>query len=323
MAIVENFFTIVGADSYHATCGGQLHENSDPRVSETKDCRTLLKKIWDVVSTVFNILKALIIRCIRTIVARNVQFATAISSKEGAYAYPQKVLPGNQSTESKGLYLFIHGLRGSPTDWNNYQKPLEQKDPGAHRFAPKVALKGNCDLETAARPLLAVVQDYLKKFPSRPVTLIGTSNGGRIAAYLETHLAPEVLGSSRLSVVSLAGVHRGVKIISCMKKVGLLFLLRLNKKLVEEFLFGSRHAEDNLISWQQKQAIWKQEGKSVRHLFCATREDEVLRDLEGSLPYHKDADSTYKVVSGHSHMSIVDGVRNDVINWLSGSYIPK
>lgn len=54
----------------------------------------------------------------------------------------------------------------------------------------------------------------------------------------------------------------------------------------------------------------------VHHLFCASTEDEMVRDIASSLPYQSSTVDTYKIVNGHSHMSIVNGTRKEVLDWL-------
>lgn len=293
----------------------ELQENKALGLMEVEDHRPLAHKIADLAKAFFNNIRTCAIRILWRLSAKPLQFPAA-NCIQGAYVYPKDSLPWNQSGESQGLYLFIHGLKGSPTHWNEYCKEIRQNDPEAHIFVPQVPLEGNCDLETAAKPILDVLEDYLKKFPGKPVALVGTSNGGRIAEYIESRVNPELLGVSHLSVVSLAGVHYGTKLMDQVKKMGLLFLTGVNKKLADEFLYGSGPAKQNLTLWQNRQGIWARQNRAVRHLFCATTEDEQVRGNESSLPYHNASLCAYKVVHGHSHTSIVDGVRNDVMEWL-------
>lgn len=275
---------------------------------EIKDHRLFTTKVQNVAQAILNHAKMGLLKIRRR--------SAAVKNNKSPSDLLQSV-PWVSSNDSKGLYLFIHGLRGHPTDWNSYQEEIKRKDPHAHLFAPQVPLEGNCALEIAAKPLLEVVNNYLKKFPGRPITLMGTSNGGRIAAYIESNLDPELLGTSRLSIVSLAGVHNGTKVVDLVKKLRLLPLVKLNKDLANEFAFGSRVAQENLSAWQNKQYVWKDQNRSVRHLFCATTEDEQVRDLSSSLPFEGTMDSVYKVFNGHSHTSIVEGARSDVMKWLS------
>lgn len=282
---------------------------------EVKDRRMLLQRIADIISAIFHALKTVVVRSIRRIRANNQRFVQP-QEKNGRYSYVSEALPWTGANKSDGLYLFIHGLRGSPTDWDRYAEEVMQKDPVAHVFVPHVAAKGNCALEVAGGPLLEVVCNYLQKFPGRPIYLIGTSNGGRIATYIETHLDPAVLGNSSLKVASLSGVHNGTLLVNRIRKMGLSRLLRLDRVLEEEFVFGGRAAQGFMQAWQEKQRVWRQQDQSVRHLFCATTEDEQVRRLSSSLPNSQDRWTEHKISSGHSHTSIVDALRGQVIEWI-------
>lgn len=280
------------------------------------DQRSLMQKVVDVVKAIFNQLQVMFVKLNRRLSACRQRFVEPKLNESGKYVYAQEDLPWNKSTNSKGLYLLIHGLRGSPSDWKSYIQEIWKKNPKAHVLAPKVPLAGNCALNTAADPLIEIVNSYLKKFPGQPVTLIGTSNGGRIATHLETLLEPKLLGKSPLSIVSLAGVHYGTKMVDLLKKIYLIRLLRLDKELTEEFCYASDAARENHSSWRRKQAVWHETQQNVRHFFCATTEDEQVRDLSSSLPYHEASTSTYHITSGHTHCSMVDGVRAQVMQFL-------
>lgn len=294
----------------------KLYPNNKLGLVEIENQRSSTQRINDIVSASFNSLKAIGLKCYR-IISVKTDFPAPILNEQNVYEYPKEVLPWNEASESKGAYFFIHGLRGFPTDWNAYVDEIKKKYPDAHVFVPWVPSRGNCSLETAGKPLLEVLNNYMEKFPGQPVTIIGTSNGGRIAAeYIESYLDPNILKKTSLSIVSISGVHYGTKVIDFLKKINLLPLVFMDKNLEEEFLFGSKAAKDFLKTWQEKQNIWKEGNHQVRHLFCATTEDEKVREIACSLPYHKDASSTYMVINGHSHTSIVDGVIEDVVSWL-------
>jgi hypothetical protein len=230
------------------------------------------------------------------------------NKKSNAYTYPVEQLPWHYDDESSGLFLDIHGLRASPTDWQLYEQEFKKQYPCSHHFLPKVVLGGNCSLEIAAKPLLEVVENYLKKFPGKSVTLIGTSNGGRIAAYIESKLDPLLLGESKLIVVSIAGVHNGTKFIDFLESIHMLSLARLAPELADEFHWSSCVAQENLKAWQSKQVIWNKNGNKVFHLFIATMEDENVWGQSASLPQAPQNTTKTKhiVYNGETHTSIVE-----------------
>lgn len=293
----------------------QLYPNESLGLVQIQDDRSISRRIKDTALASFNSLQAIGTKVYRVLSANKSDFPAAVLNEQNIFEYPKEVLPWNDATESEGVYFFIHGLWGFPTDWNAYVKERKQNDPDAHIFVPWIPKLGNCSLETVGKPVLDALVDYMTKFPNKPVRLIGTSNGGRmVAKYLEANLDPKILGNASLSIVSIAGVHYGTKVIDFLEKIK--FLRCMDKELKEEFYYGSQAAQNLLKGWQEKQTVWKEGNHQVRHYFGATTEDEKVREIACSLPYHEDAVSTYKVISGHSHTSIVDEMRKDVLNWL-------
>lgn len=299
-----------------------LIKSPNKELVEVRDNRSILQKIVAAVKAAFNHITVLAVKMKRRISKKfqSIQSPSPILNHEtNTYTYPPELLPWQKDKESKGLFLTIHGLRGSTTDWEKYENDFKQQYPNSHHFNPNVALEGNCSLENAARPLLVAVEDYLKKFPGSPVTIIGTSNGGRIAAFIESHLSPELLGNSKLVVVSVAGVHYGTEVIDRLDNLGILSLANLNSTLAAEFHWGSDTAKDNLKLWQDKQIEWKKHGKNVSHLFIATTEDEQVRSQSASLPLAP-VDTTnvkHVVYNEQSHISIVDAAHSKVVKWVN------
>ncbi len=210
--------------------------------------------------------------------------------------------------ESEGLYLFIHGLWGHPTDWNLYR----DRTASQYTFAaPHVYNKGNAPLERAAEPILRMVKEYLQEHPGKPVSIIGTSNGSRIATYIENNLTAEELRGTSLKVVSIAGVLGGTKVVNRLGP--LLRIVRLNSKLIEELKWQSSVATNLMDEWQKKQKLWQERNVDVQHLFIATREDALVRPIKSSLPMN----SSHKIYHGEAHMSVVDAALNDVFDWLN------
>ena len=163
------------------------------------------------------------------------------------YVYPEDRLAWK--TDSQGLYLFIHGLRGTPSAWNEYLNKVSQDQPEMDCLAPHVPLGGNCPLEDAAEPLLAVVSNYAQKHPGKPIVLVGTSNGGRIAMYIENNLPVEELKGAKLSLVSIAGVHYGTQLVSRLVWWRLLWVTTLHPKVTEDFHWQSGTSIGYLNVW--------------------------------------------------------------------------
>ena len=301
----------VNTDFYTITRG----ENSP--IMRLVDKRNTIQKISDVVMAVLRMFTYLVenaVHFVNLFKERKTLFIAPIKI-DNIWHYETKDYPWNTATESEGLVLLVHGLRGKPFSYGGYIKDLKALSPNSHIIAPQVAEQGNCSCEIAAEPFLELVEAYLKKFPGKPVTLIGTSNGSRIISYIENKLPVELMEKRKLNVVSIVGVHYGTKFVDTLDRFRLLFLAGLNSKLGDEFRWGSSYAEKLLTEWNKKQDVWAQHNVNARHFFCTTFNDEKVFDNTSSLPDLK-GDTDYRVYRGENHQSIVDRARGDVIAWL-------
>lgn len=223
-----------------------------------------------------------------------------------AYADLSEELP-EWKEESSHLYVLIHGLGGHPSAWNGYMKDIEENNPQADLLVPHVSKRGNCSLEEAAEPILKAIQDYAKTFPKNPVILIGTSNGGRIAAHLSSLLQKEV---ERLKVCSIAGVFFGTEVIDLLNKFSWISQLFYCKDILEDLSFGSEQAQKML-----------EDLKETTHSFhfWATHDDTRVLPVSSCLPKIEQAE--YQVLTSVDHTRIVDHVREEVLqvcqNWLN------
>jgi pimeloyl-ACP methyl ester carboxylesterase len=219
-------------------------------------------------------------------------------------------MPWKHSEESAGLCLFLHGLNASPRQWESYTRRFSRQFPETHYLAPYIVLAGNCPLEEAAGPVVQIVENYLQKFPGKPVTLVGTSNGARIALHVEAALNPDLVkANSRLLVISIAGVLGGTKLMDLAQRICCRRFLTHHGHIKRDFSFNNRHSVQRVSALQERQQLWEQNKVDADHYFFATTEDEQVRTLSSSLPYLPSTPAAhYQVVSGHTHETIVDGL---------------
>lgn len=238
-----------------------------------------------------------------------------VRQQEQQWTYSQENFPWKESSQSDGLCVFVSGLFGHPSIWGGYIKELKKKHPQLHIIAPRIPKLGNCSLETAANPLLPLLRDYMEKFPGRPLSLIGTSNGSRIISYVENQLTPEEMNGRQLNVVSLSGLHYGTQIVTG-NKIKLFFLSKiLHPAVLNEFPWKSLTAQTLSYRWAKKQEEWQKRGIDVHHFFCASRNDEAIRPYSSMLPLLSGT-CNYRIVSGENHHSVVSRVKPEVLQWL-------
>lgn len=87
------------------------------------------------------------------------------------------------------LVVLVHGLRGHPSGFKSYVDEIKRISRDAMVVVPHVRNKGLCTLDEASEDITKTVEHFLDKCEDRiPVWLIGTSNGGRIVANVESKM---------------------------------------------------------------------------------------------------------------------------------------
>lgn len=119
------------------------------------------------------------------------------------------------SVGSDGLLVLIHGRNAHPYQWWAYLKETPAFLSGFAIFAPEVLLGGNVYLDESVEPIFYQIKAWTQKFGNKPIILIGTSLGGRIALELSNRLKDD-----RVFVISLAGAIGGSGLLSLGEKIG-------------------------------------------------------------------------------------------------------
>ena len=177
------------------------------------------------------------------------------------------------------LVVLIHGLNSSPLAWTKYLKDLAAPERSVSRFAPYVYKKGYCKCKEAAQPILDVVQSYARQYPTRPIVLIGHSNGARIAAYIERNL-----DARDIRLISIAGPHCGSKLINWVDRLGFTKPFGFTVNMVEELSYQGRWARKQLNKWRTKQKEDVDTGRKVTRVFFASADDWRIFPNETSFP---------------------------------------
>lgn len=282
---------------------------SDPSLPfcQGLDSRTLRERVWHAVQAFFRLIIQTIYKIMRAIsYAKQVihpSYPIPLMNKEGNWSYDLGLLPWNQKEEiSQGLFFFVHGYGGSPQRWSGYLQESHKKIPEAHALAPYVPERGNCPLETAGKPLLEIVQNYVNKYPAKPLYLFGFSNGARLVTYIESRL--QLPQKSSLTVVSIAGAHFGSQVVNTMVKIRMADLFGMHQDLRRELRYYSTTSQELLK--QREKAYEQREDIQASHIFYASTEDEAIQPVTAALPAIQGA--LYRIVHGHTHSSIMTAV---------------
>lgn len=275
---------------------------SNTRVAVLNDNRSCFSKFFDSVLAISREIRSRYQRRYNPLRGRI--FPIAMSNAEGAIQYCE---PKPWISEPKNkLVVFIHGLNSSPLAWGKYILHLEKEYA---IFAPQVHQKGYCALEEAAAPILAEVQSYAHLFPDNPIFLVGHSNGGRIAAYLEQKLI-----ARRITLISIAGPHSGTALVNRLQSMRALSILGISRQMALEFEYQGNWALRNLIDWQND-AILTDEIKKVKRIFYATADDGRIYPFSSSFPNLPN--SAYYLLRRHSHVTIIDAVQQHVCHLIT------
>lgn len=264
-----------------------MHKTPDELLREKYDHRSFFKRRLDLVKSLF----------------RQFSYVFAVF----VYRLSRRMPRFEPRMESEGLIVLLHGLFYDPAVWY-VQLNLLRKHPAIDIFAPMIPKKGVCSLEEAAKPLLPTIVSYAKMHPQAPICLVGVSNGGRIALWLETQLRIEAPGAP-IFVSTVAGIHFGSTAVNLVDDVGIAKVLS-PKVLRQELRYGSAKAREILEEVKTPLPL----GCAPRaYEFYASTEDLSIPEIDSSLPTLGRGEKFY-VLHGESHESIVAAVAEHQVN---------
>lgn len=250
------------------------------------DGRSCLLKTIHLIQSIFNEIKY----ALQFLYYRFISSPPQLSSRNGEW-----------NADSRGLMVFVHGLRNDPAAWFSQLSHMEDST-SIDIYAPVVPKRGLCSLEEAATPLLPKIQSYIEANPGKPICLLGTSNGGRIVTWLETELR-QISPETPVKVSSVAGVHLGSSRMDLFDSMGLAKFFYPNDLRVELKL-GSIKANQLL---DRIKAPLPPNCAPRSYEFYASREDLTIPDLSSTLPELNIGEQCH-IVHGVGHSSIVSAV---------------
>ncbi len=226
----------------------------------------------------------------------------------------------------EGLVIYLHGLRRSYWDWRNVYKIMKDDD----RFIKykfwtlNIEKKGDCNYMDAATDITTVINDYIRLYPDLTIFLIGTSNGSRIAATVESMLDPELYKNAKIRLVSIAGFFGPAHITQVAHSYGILNYMGYHPDIIDALTTDDPH-NSLLEMWNEQQHNWKAYTVDVKHQFYASTDDERLYPPTSSLPklnkYYNNGNDidNYIIIPGWDHCSIVDGISDIYIEWCANN----
>jgi len=281
------------------------------------DNRSLKSKIIDGVSIFFNesfyLLKT---------------FSKMMSAKFQKTPSLQFTDPIQTTTEAKALAVFLHGLNGKDSVWDDHKTYIKQRALEIDVFAPNLPLFGHAYLNGEdTQILLRSIVDWTKAHPGKPIALFGQSRGSMYAVRFET-LLREAAPSTPIHVSLTGGVLYGTTRVTRFNKwipenkANIVTGNVLTEIACKELSSGNETAKKLL---QEAREPLK-EGVAPRdYVMYASHSDLYVPETGSSLPIINEGNSQegktqrHYFSRGHGHNSIVGSAVEkqieDFINW--------
>ncbi|MGI9275752.1 MAG: alpha/beta fold hydrolase [Endozoicomonas sp.] len=210
-----------------------------------------------------------------------------------------------QGVEKKGLIVFLHALDHPVGMWKEYIDQLT-----AYReydvWAPRIKDYGNTGLESALSELIRPLENYLTKWPERPVVLIGSSNGARLGLALEIRMRKY---PNRILLIAISGVFNGTN------RLWIRWLFT-NSNLYQEYKLSSRHSL--LLLDKARRPVSKAGFRE--YIFYGAGKDIAISPINSSFPLLGKREKVF-FVPEEGHVSIVNTLKfvilGQAMRWLN------
>lgn len=199
--------------------------------------------------------------------------------------------------ENTGLFVFITGLNGHPVWAAPYLSSIQAEHPTLEVRIPVIPHSGDCSLEEASAPIVDLVRHYIQANPGKKICLIGISNGGRIAGYVETQLRNE---EASIRVTGIAGMFFGSIRMNTLVETPLARHL-YSSAVIEEFLYASSRAQALIEAMQEPSSPER------NYEFYAAANDGFIPNFGSCLPVLNHGER-HTLITGHGHMSIAGAI---------------
>lgn len=251
----------------------------------------LWEKIVDVACQIFNAI-------VFFVAVMLPHFCIYLFCRSESYVDPVQVDYGWKESNT-GLFLFITGLKGHPVWAAPYLEQIKNDRPNVEVRIPFIPHGGNCNLDEATLPILGMVKDYIEKHPGKPICIIGTSNGARIAAKIETLLRSENVS---IRVTGIAGVFFGTEMMEVLKQINIASIA-LHPDVVADLSVNSETSRNLIDAMREPEHLGER-----AYEFYAASNDLHIPNFSSCLPLLGRGER-HHLLRGWDHMNITEGVR--------------
>ena len=213
------------------------------------------------------------------------------------------------------LVVALHGLNCTP---KIFQKTLDEleyhKLASMDLFIPQVLMYGNIELDDAVTPILKEIKNWASKGCNKELVLVGISNGGRIAKAIDCELARLAVCKNikKIHMISIAGACNGSALADLAHTLDLDFFMP--DPISKEMPTHSTRSKILHESW--KKSVADTYFIDRKYTFIASAHDWIVPNFDSTLMEVQGTKSSYAIVPGHGHVSIVNRVAKVVSQFI-------
>jgi hypothetical protein len=267
-------------------------------------------KLFNIIKAIFTSIFSLFFLLLRTITMKPSKLVLLD-------LHSQSTFKGN----SKGLYVIIHGLFDNPYNCSlNIGRDIDflnnKYKTNFDILIPNVPYQGNCSLKDASNPILHIIIKYIEKYPYNSIHLIGSSNGARIASFIEIKLR-SLCPKIPIRITSISGIYFGT---SLMNFFGLKTIFKniFHKDILEDFQIGSKTSIDLIDKMQ-----YNDESYYRYYEFYGSANDLKIPNIYSCFPKlnsNQNNQTNFKVV----YHPLIEGSDHDLLgNYFMGYFRKK
>lgn len=212
--------------------------------------------------------------------------------------------PLKQTLDKKTLIVFLSGLNGTPSIFDEHILEIIQEDLNdIDIFVPNVLKRGFASLDDILPSILHEIQTWAKIPGDKKLVLVGISNGARIARGLDAALGTNNgwANIKKLQFISIVGACRGSYAVNVINKLKLSFIL--NSSLKKEMPVGCQR----MIKLEKDWLEGLSQSPQVRreYIFIATPHDWLVPNFDSTLLRVPLENAQYAIVGNNGHFSII------------------
>lgn len=199
----------------------------------------------------------------------------------------------------KCLVVLLHGIYGHVFTMHRLFTDIRKL--GINVCAPRMA-SCNLSAEACADIILPIITRYVNSHDNASVILVGLSNGGRVACFVE-HAMRQACPRTPVLLMSVAGAVTGTVVID--DNIGACLI---DRSVRQQLGYRSRESLDLIERLREPLP----RGVVRHHIFYATCQDQLVRPIESALPDIRQNEQHF-LLDGCGHLSIMDVVHNHVM----------